>query len=457
MKPLKTIAEHAAALREGRATAATLVDEALARIADPDGEGQRTFIAVHAEQARAAAAASDLLRGAGLARSPLEGLPLSIKDLFDVAGETTLGGSVVLKGTPPAAADAEVVRRLRAAGAIVIGRTNMTEFAYSGLGINPHYGTPRNPWDRDGGRIPGGSSSGAAVSVADGMAVAGIGSDTGGSVRIPSALCGLTGFKPTARRVPMSGVLPLSKNLDSIGPLAPSVACCAVLDAIMAGETPEIPLPLEVRGLRLLVPTTVALDDMDDAVAGAFQRALSALSAAGALVREVPLPAFSRLAAINAKGGFTAAEAWAWNRDLIGRAAGSYDPRVVSRILRGKEMSAADLLEVIEARAAWIADVESTIAGADALLMPTVPLVAPKIADLAASDDAYFRANGLMLRNPTLINFLDGCALSIPCHAPGEAPVGLMLAAGAMSDRRILAIGRALEACLRPLVRGGGQ
>lgn len=457
MGTLKTIAEYAAALRDGRITAVTLVDEALARIASPDGEGQHTFIAVHAEQARVAAVASDLLRGAGLARSPLEGLPISIKDLFDVAGETTQAGSVVLKGAAPAAADAEVVKRLRAAGAIIIGRTNMTEFAYSGLGVNPHYGTPRNPWERSVGRIPGGSSSGAAVSVADGMAVAGIGSDTGGSVRIPSALCGLTGFKPTARRVPMRGVLPLSKNLDSIGPLGRSVACCALLDAVMAGEAPELPAPAEMRGLRLLVPTTVALDDMDEAVASAFRRALSTLSAAGAQVREAPLPAFARLAMINAKGGFTAAEAWAWHRELIERAAGSYDPRVVSRILRGKEMSAADLLDVIEARAAWIAEVEAVTAGVDALLMPTVPLVAPRIADLAASDEAYFRANGLMLRNPTLINFLDGCALSIPCHAPGEAPVGLMVAAGAMSDRRILAIGRALEACLRPVVRGGSE
>ncbi len=457
MGTLKTIAEYAAALRDGRTTAVTLVDEALARIASPDGEGQYTFTAVHAEQARVAAVASDLLHGAGLARSPIEGLPISVKDLFDVAGETTLAGSVVLKGAAPAAADAEVVKRLRAAGAIIIGRTNMTEFAYSGLGLNPHYGTPRNPWERAVGRIPGGSSSGAAVSVADGMAVAGIGSDTGGSVRIPSALCGLTGFKPTARRVPLRGVLPLSKNLDSIGPLAPSVACCAVLDAIMAGEAPEIPAPAEVRGLRLLVPTTVALDDMDDAVAGAFRRALSALSAAGAQVREAPLPAFDRLATINTKGGFTAAEAWAWHREMIERAAGSYDPRVVSRILRGKEMLAADLIDLLEARAAWIAEVESAIVGFDALLMPTVPLVAPKIADLAASDEAYFRANGLMLRNPTLINFLDGCALSIPSHAPGDAPVGLMIAAGAMSDRRILAIGRALEACLRPVVHGGGE
>ena len=456
MGALRTIAEYAAALREGRTTSSALIEETLERIAEPAGEGARAFTRVYTQQARAAAAASDLLRAAGLARSPLEGLPVSIKDLFDIAGETTLAGSVVLKGSAPASGDAEVVRRLRTAGAIIIGRTNMTEFAYSGLGLNPHYGTPLNPWDRASGRIPGGSSSGAAVSVTDGMAVAGIGSDTGGSVRIPSALCGLTGFKPTARRVPMRGVLPLSTYLDSIGPLAPSVACCAVLDSVLAGAPVDIPPPGELRGLRLLAPTTVVLDEMDATVAAAFRRTLSMLSAAGALVREAPLPGFARLAGINAKGGFTAAEAWAWHRNLIERAAGSYDPRVVSRIQRGQEMSAADLLDVLLARTAWIAEVESVVSGFDALIMPTVPQVTPKIADLMASDDAYFRANGLMLRNPTLINFLDGCAVSIPCHEQGAAPVGVMVAGVALSDRRILAIGRAVEACLRPVRRGSG-
>ena len=449
-----SIEAHAAALREGRTTSSALIEQALDRLGDSSGEGQRTFVKVYADRARAAARASDLLRSAGLSCSALEGLPISIKDLFDVAGETTLAGSVVRQGAPAATEDAEVVRRLQAAGAIVIGRTNMTEFAYSGLGLNPHYGTPLNPWDRTTGRIPGGSSSGAAVSVADGMAVAGIGSDTGGSVRIPAALCGLTGFKPTARRVSMCGVLPLSAYLDSVGPIAPTVACCAALDSVLSGEQADLPRSLPLRGLRLLAPTTVVRDDMDASVADAFGRALSALSAAGALVQEAPLPAFSRLAGINAKGGFTAAEAWAWHRETIERAADRYDPRVVSRILRGKELSAADLLDLLHARTAWIAEVEAAVSGFDALILPTVPLVAPSVAELAASDEAYFRANGLMLRNPTLINFLDGCALSLPCHEPGSAPVGLMIAGAAMSDRRILAIGRAVETCLRAAGRG---
>lgn len=445
MTTLPTISEHAAALRAGNTTSLALIEAALERIAEPAGEGGRTFTRVYADTARAAARASDLLHAAGIPRSPLDGVPVSIKDLFDVAGETTLAGSVVRKDAPVAGADAEIVRRLRAAGAVIVGRTNMTEFAYSGLGLNPHYGTPRNPWDRSVGRIPGGSSSGAAVSVADAMAAAGIGSDTGGSVRIPAALCGLTGFKPTARRIPMSGVLPLSTCLDSIGPIAPSVACCALLDAVMAGETPEAPLSVELRGLRLAVPTTVALDDLDAPVAAAFGKALSLLSRAGAQVSETPLPAFARLASINAKGGYTAAEAWAWHREAIERSPAHYDPRVLSRILRGKDMSAADLLDLMRARTAWIAEVETAVAGFDAVVMPTVPLVAPAIAELVASDDAYFRANGLMLRNPGLINFLDGCALSLPCHEPGSAPVGLMIAGTAMRDRRILAIGRAVE------------
>ncbi len=457
MTIVTAIADYATALREGRTTSLTLIEEALERIGNPSGEGQRTFVKVYAERARAAAQASDVLRSAGLSRSVLEGLPISIKDLFDVAGETTLAGSVARQGEPVAATDAEVVRRLQAAGAIVIGRTNMTEFAYSGLGLNPHYGTPLNPWGRGTGRIAGGSSSGAAISVADEMAVAGIGSDTGGSVRIPAALCGLTGFKPTARRVSMRGALPLSTYLDSVGPIAPTVACCAALDGVLSGEMMDIPSAFPLRGLRLLAPSTVVMDDMDASVAGAFCRALSALSAAGALVQEMPLPAFARMGGINAKGGFTAAEAWAYHRETVALSSDRYDPRVLSRILRGKDMSAADLLDLLQARPAWIAEVEAVVAGFDALVMPTVPLVAPGVAELVDSDEAYFRANGLMLRNPSLINFLDGCALSMPCHEPDCAPVGLMLAGPAMADRRILSVAGAVERCLRAAYRGSEQ
>ena len=448
MNSKSTINQHAAALREGRSSSVALTEAALERIAASAGEGARVFTRVYADSARAAARASDILRAAGLSRSVIDGLPISIKDLFDVAGETTMAGSVARQGEPVATEHSTVVKRLLAAGAVVIGRTNMTEFAYSGLGINPHYGTPLNAWDRGTGRIPGGSTSGGAVSVSDGMAVAAIGSDTGGSVRIPAALCGLVGFKPTARRVPLTGALPLSPSLDSIGPIAPTVACCAQLDAILSGEDYSPPAPAMLRGLRLAVPGTVALDGMDAHVAASFKAALTRLSAAGVLVHEIRVPAFASLASINANGGFAAAEAWAWHRDLIARAADRYDPRVVSRILRGKDMSAADYLDVLHARTYWIAEVEASMAGFDAFIMPTVTIVAPALAELVASDEAYFRANGLILRNPTLINFLDGCALSIPCHEAGSAPVGLMVAGPALSDQRILSVGLAIEAAL---------
>lgn len=450
---LSTLHDTAVALQEGRLSAVALTEDALARAVDPAGEGARVFTKVYAERARAAAQASDTLRAAGLSRSPIDGLPISIKDLFDVAGETTLAGSVALEGAPVADEHAVVVQRLLAAGAVIIGRTNMVEFAYSGLGVNPHYGTPLNPWDRTSGRIPGGSSSGAGVSVTDRMALGAIGSDTGGSVRIPAALCGIAGFKPSAWRVSMAGVLPLSANLDAIGPLAPSVRCCATLDAILAGDeitsTPPAWQPATLRGLRLAVPTTLALDGMDEHVAATFAAAISELSAAGAQVDEIDVPEFAQLAAINKTGGFTAAEAWAWHRDLIARAGDRYDPRVVSRIRRGADMSAADYLDLLDAREAWVAAVDHRIAGYDALILPTVPVTAPTVADVTADDTAYYATNGLILRNPTLINFLDGCAVSVPCHAAGTAPVGLMIAGSNGTDSRILSIGMAVEDLLQ--------
>jgi len=442
-----------AALNQGKTSATRVTEEALARATASDGEGARVFTRLYTEPARAAAATADTLRQAGLVPSAIAGIPVSIKDLFDVAGEVTMAGSVVLREAAPASQTSVVVQRLITAGAAIVGRTNMTEFAYSGLGINPHYGTPRNPWQReiDGGRIPGGSSSGAAISVTDGMALAGVGSDTGGSIRIPAALTGITGFKPTARRVPLQGVLPLSENLDSIGAMAPTVMCCAIMDAILAGEVFTAPQSISLRGLRLLLPTHIVLDGMDSQVATAFERSLARLRAAGALIIEQPLPALKELASINAKGGFSAAEAWAWHRTHIERAQHAYDPRVVSRILRGKDMSAADLLEVIHSRRRWINHVTQQLSVFDAVIMPTVPIIAPKICDLEASDEAYFAANGLMLRNPSIINFLDGCAISLPCHdaANGDAPVGLSLAAPGGNDHRLLSIALAVEGAVQ--------
>ncbi len=449
MSVLPTIEHLSHELAAGRATAVALAEAALARARDAAGEGARVFTALGAERALAAARASDLLRAAGVVRSPLEGIPVSIKDLFDVAGEVTTAGSTVLRGAAPAARNAPVVERLIAAGAVIVGRTNMTEFAFSGLGLNPHYGTPANPWDRATRRIPGGSSSGAAVSVTDGMAAVAIGSDTGGSVRIPAALCGLAGFKPTQRRVPTEGALPLSTSLDSIGPLAASVRCCALTDAILAGQPPVPPPARALRDARLAVPETVVLDGLEPPVAAAFEAALARLSAAGARIRHIAVPEFAELGRLHARGTLAGAEAWAWHRHLLARRAAEYDPRVGLRLQGGARMSAADYIDLLAARRRWIAQVEARAAGFDALLLPTVPVLAPRIDALQASDEAYFAANALILRNPTLINFLDGCALSLPCHEPGAAPVGLMLAAAGGQDRALLGLGEAVEQALR--------
>ncbi|NYT84868.1 amidase [Pollutimonas harenae] len=445
---LPTLTELQTALNQGETTSVKLTQAALERIQSSEGEGARVYTNVYTEQALAAAQASDLLRAAGPARSPIDGLPISVKDLFDIAGDTTRAGSTVLNKAPAATQHALIVQRLIGAGAVIIGKTNMTEFAFSGLGLNPHYGTPTSPWDRASKRIPGGSSSGAGVSVADQMAVAAIGTDTGGSVRIPSAFCGLTGFKPTARRVPQTGALPLSFSLDSIGPLAASVSCCAILDAILAGQPYMAPVAPSLKQLRFAVPSTVVLDGADDHVRSTFEQALATLQAGGAQVDVIELPEFQELATINRQGGLVCAEAWAWHEKLLEQHADQYDPRVASRIERGKNITAPGYIELLQTRKTWITSVQQRLHHYDALLMPTVPVVAPTIRELQDSDDHYFATNGLILRNSTIINFFDGCALSIPCHPSDTAPVGLMVAGPAMNDQHILNIGASIEAAL---------
>jgi len=444
---METASKLAADLSAGRTTSRALVDQALARIADPAGEGARAFTRVYAELARAEAEHSDRLRRAGIVRSSVEGLPVSVKDLFDVGGDVTRAGSRVLSGAAPAAVDAPAVARLRAAGAIVVGRTNMVEFAFGVVGANPHYGTPKNPHERSVGRVPGGSSSGAAVAQADGMCAMALGTDTRGSIRVPAALCGVTGFKPTARRVPRDGAFPLSYTLDSVGPLAASVACCATFDAVLAGE-PVAPLPaLPLDGLRLMLPRSSALDDLDAGVSAAFDGALAALSRAGATVVEAPMPMFDRQAEYFRAGGFAGAEAYSIHRPWLSRI-DEYDPRVGKRIALGKDLLAADYVDLLRLRSEYIRSVEAAAATFDAILMPSVPCVAPGIAECTASDDAYFRWNLRILRNAGLVNFLDGCAVSVPCHPPGAAPVGLSVCGVAMGDRHTLAVAAAVEAAL---------
>jgi aspartyl-tRNA(Asn)/glutamyl-tRNA(Gln) amidotransferase subunit A len=448
MPKIPTLATLAYDLENGRTSACKLVDGCLARIADPSGEGARAFIHVDTEAAIEAADAMDRLRKVKAAPSPFAGIPISIKDLFDIKGQVTRAGSRALDDSPPAEADAPAVARLRRAGFIVIGRTNMTEFAYSGIGINPHYGTPKGAWQRSVGHVPGGSSSGAAVSVVDGMAHGALGTDTGGSCRIPAAYNGIVGFKPTQRRVPLEGGVPLSFTLDSFGPIARTVSCCAVLDAVLANE-PVLPLqPRPIRGMRLAVPTTIALDELDDAVARTFDRALERLSREGALIERIEVPEFLDIAPMNAKGGFTAAESYAWHRYLIASKGDVYDPRVSMRILRGESLSAPDYIDLLGARRSLIARAAARLAPYDALAMPTTANTPPRIADLA-DDKAFAKENLLSLRNCTLINMIDGCAISLPAHREGEVPVGLMLAASGGSDRRIFELAAAMEAVIR--------
>jgi len=445
---MRTLAQSARDLATGTSSR-SLVEDCLARILDMAGEGRRAFLKVHVDQARAAADYIDTLRRHGAAPSRFAGIPISVKDLFDIAGDVTTAGSVALRDAPAAPRDATAVARIRAAGLIPIGRTNMTEFAFSGVGLNPHYDTPRNPYDRATGRMSGGSSSGAAVSVTDGMAVGALGTDTGGSCRIPAAVCGIVGFKPTAKRIPTDGVLPLSFTLDSVGPLAPTVACCAALDAIMAGEEPNDLTPWRLDGLRLAAPQTMVLDDMDSTVAGVYAGALSRLSQAGVKIVDMPLIELDDIAALNRHGGFAAAEAYAWHHNLIETKGALYDPRVLVRIMRGKNQNATQYIELIRGRADLIRRVAATSIQFDAMIMPTVPIVAPSLASLEA-EEKFRTVNLLTLRNTTIVNVLDRCAISIPCHRHGDAPVGLMLVGEHGSDRQLFSIGAAVEQIVSP-------
>jgi aspartyl-tRNA(Asn)/glutamyl-tRNA(Gln) amidotransferase subunit A len=425
-------------LRQGQAR---IADElAAARAAAASAACAHAFLKNRFDEA--AAEAARVAPGA-----PLAGLPVSIKDLFDFEGEATRAGSIALADAKPATSDAVSVARLRAAGGSVVGRTNMSEFAFSGVGLNPHHGTPANPCDPHVPRIPGGSSSGGAVSVATGAAYIGLGSDTGGSIRIPAALCGIVGFKNTARLTPLQGAYPLSWTLDTVCAMTRSVRDAVLAHEILAARSvTRSDKPLSAY--RLAVATTQMLDSADATVARAFERTLRQLRAAGARIDEIPLAQIKDLGTIQATGGFAAAESYAWHRQLLASSADRYDPRVRLRIERGAAMKAWEYIDLQRARTAWIAEIEAALAGYDAVLSPTVPMVAPAIADVAPGaerDEAFFRINALLLRNTSVVNMLDGCALSLPCHAADELPVGLMAWHGAMRDDTILNLSLQIE------------
>jgi len=437
------------ALASGKTTARTLAEKCLAAIDSEDG--RRAFIAVYDTRIRAEADHVDAQRKAGYALPPFAGIPLSVKDLFDIQGEITRAGSVVLENAAPAIADATVVARLKAAGFILIGRTNMTEFAFSGLGMNPHFGDPRSPFerDRDGGRVAGGSSSGSAVSISDGMAAATIGSDTGGSTRAPAAFCGIVGMKPTASRMPSNGVFPLSTSFDAAGPMANSVACTAILDSIMTGGSGQSEAAMPLSGLRLAIPNGYLFDGLDAEVATQFDAAINRLSAAGAAISEIRIDILEELRPANNPKSIVAAEAYALHRDRVESDQRSrYDPFVATRISSGSDISAADYIDQLALRHRTKKLVQAQTRAFDALLMPTSPLIPPKIAALQ-SIEAQMKTSGMVLRNTALANFLDRPTISIPCHHACDAPVGFSLLGSHRHDRRLLAIALGAEAVIR--------
>jgi aspartyl-tRNA(Asn)/glutamyl-tRNA(Gln) amidotransferase subunit A len=419
------------------------IEAALARIDDPRGEGARTCLTVYRDTAHAAAEAADARARAGISLGPLDGTIVSIKDLFDVAGEATRAGSKVLaQEAKPAARDAPVVHRLRAGGAVIVAKTNMTEFAFSGVGINPHYGTPGNPADR--ARIPGGSTAGGAVAAADGMCEISIGSDTGGSTRIPAALCGLTGFKPSRQRISTAGAYPLSQTMDSIGPIARSVEDCAKADAVMAGDDFAPLEPASLAGLRIGIAQGAPLENLDDMVGKRFPQAIDRLAKTSARLSDQPLPLLDAMTQVNARGGVQPAEAFTVNRDLLDRRGDDIDPNVRARLERARGISAADYITMVNERALLVRAMDASLADLDVLVMPTTPMVAPLKADLA-SPETFARQNALLLRNTSIWNFFDCCAISLPLPREGGLPAGLMLVVRNGHDQRLFRIAAAVE------------
>jgi aspartyl-tRNA(Asn)/glutamyl-tRNA(Gln) amidotransferase subunit A len=416
---------------------------ALTRINDPAGEGKRSCLTVYADAARASADAADARSRSGQKLGPLDGAVITIKDLFDVAGEVTRAGSAMLaKRGKKAAADAPVIKRLRDAGAVIVAKTNMTEFAFSGVGANPHFGTPGNPADRK--RVPGGSSAGGAVACADGIGDITIGTDTGGSTRIPAALCGIVGYKPTAKRITREGAHPLSFALDSIGPMARSVADCSVTDAVIAGDKPEALQPASLSDVRVGLVRNLVLESMDGIVAPAFEKAIGKLGAAKRADVTLDL---SAMIGVNERGGIAPPEAYAVNRAILTEDGDGVDPFVRARIMRAAAMIAADYIQNIRDREAGIARMDKAFDDFDVLAMPTTPIVAPTMEEVA-TDDGFATRNVLLLRNTSIANFYDLCAISLPLRFGNSLPCGLMLFARHGNDRKLFQVAAAVEKAL---------
>ena len=450
-----SLKDLAAQLQTGSQGARALVEDCLAAIDDPNGEGQRSFIEVYHDRARKEADAVDHARKQGWSLPAFAGIPLSIKDLFDEAGIVTRAGSKILQDAAPANSDATVLARLKAAGFIVIGRTNMTEFAFSGLGTNAHYGDARCPFERDPnditkGRVAGGSSSGSAVSISDGMAPATIGSDTGGSTRAPAAFCGIVGLKPTTTRMPSDGIFPLSRSFDAAGPMANTVSCCAILDSLMAGGPGEDEAAFAVKGLRLALPKGYLFEDLDPHVASSFAMAIDRLSAAGADISDISLAEIEALRPSNNTKSIVAAEAYHLHQSNLEAGKGDqYDPLIAFRIQGGKDILASEYIEMFATRKRIWAAVQTAVRGYDALILPTSPTLPPALSSLS-DIQAKTTQNAKCLRNTAISNYLDRPTITIPCHPAGTGPVGVSLIGSRQHDRRLLAIAAASE----PIIRG---
>jgi aspartyl-tRNA(Asn)/glutamyl-tRNA(Gln) amidotransferase subunit A len=418
------------------------LEEALTRIADPRGEGARACLTVYADTARGAADAADARARAGLSLGPLDGTIVSIKDLFDVAGEPTRAGSKVLADAPPAKADAPVVHRLRAAGSVIVAKTNMPEFAFSVFGANPHYGTPGNPADRS--RVPGGSSSGAAVGVADGMCEIGIGSDTGASTRTPAAFCGVVGYRPSQGRVPTEGAFPYAYTLDAIGPLARSVADCAAADGIIAGEEFRPVLPISIAGLKFVIPQGPMLANLDETVAARFSTAIATLRRADVRLSDERIALLEDMSAANKIGTFQTFESYAIHRELLEKKGQDYDPIARSRIELGRNHSDADYIALTRHRTRLVQAMDGWLEDVDAVVLPTAKRVAPKITDVSTLE-GFLTQQALFGSNTGWASFFNLCAISLPLPREGGLPVGLMLVARHGQDHRLFRIAAAVE------------
>ena len=423
------------------------VRDALEAILSRIGDGRPVFTRLLGETARAEADAADARRAAGLTLGPLDGTIVSVKDLLDVAGVPTWAGSSALRDAAPAAQDAPAVARLRRAGAVIIGKTNMSEFAFSGVGLNATFGTPGNALDA--ALIPGGSSSGAAVSVAQGSSVLAVGTDTGGSCRIPAALNGITGMKPSHGSVPAEGCFPLAPSLDVIGPLARDVAGCAALFGVLAGRESALAPPPAPSRIRLGVARGGFLAEADPAIVAAYDAALARIERLGITLEPVDLDAPWQEMQAAFPVPMVAIEAAAVHHELMARDPGLFDRRVAARIGLGMAFPAARHLRAVETRRQLVRRLATLLDGLDGFLAPTVPVPAPAIAALEADDDTFHAANRLMLRNPAFCNLFDLCSISLPLPLDGGRSGGLMLSAVAGEDERLLRVATQLESALR--------